>query len=230
MSSHSPVLRQRGLKMNKRLIGLLFFIAASCVAIVVAGGGVTFFQHPVGATYLTLWVVWWVVLSLGRQRGVPSTYDRKQRAIVAIGAIALLVVIVASPWEYARFVGPIPRNGPLAWAGLVLFAAGVVLQAAAMWSIRGLYTSRLGVQPGHRLVTSGPYRVVRHPGYLSNLMCMTGIGWALSSLVALGSTVLVVPLILWRIEREEEMLVAEFGQRYQNYMQQTKWRLIPLVC
>lgn len=215
--------------MARHLIGRLIFIAISCLIIILAGGGVAFVRRPVGVTYLALWVAWWIVLALGRRRGVPSEYDRKQRVIVSLGTAALAVVIIASPWEYAHFAGPIPRDGALAWAGLVLFAVGIVLQAAALWVLRGFYTSRLGLQPGHRLVASGPYRIVRHPGYLSNLMCMMGIGLALSSLLALGSTILVVPLIVWRIEREEEMLLTQFGVVYEAYKQKTKWRLIPGV-
>jgi protein-S-isoprenylcysteine O-methyltransferase Ste14 len=212
-----------------RLIGVLIFAAITCVVIVVAGGGEAFLQRPVGAAYLALWAVWWLAIALGRQRGAPSTYDRSQRTLVALGTVALVGLIVVTPWEYAHLAGPIPRDGPLAWAGLLLFAAGIALQVAAFWALRGLYTSRLGVQPGHRLVTSGPYRLVRHPGYLSNLMCLAGIGLALSSLVALGATIFVVPLILRRIASEEAMLLAEFGEEYRAYRQRTTKRLLPGV-
>ncbi|MDO8568665.1 MAG: isoprenylcysteine carboxylmethyltransferase family protein, partial [Dehalococcoidales bacterium] len=124
---------------------------------------------------------------------------------------------------------PIPRDGPLAYAGLTLFAAGISLQAAAMRALGDFYTVRLGRQPGHRLVTSGPYRLIRHPGYLSYLLSMMGIGLALSSLIGLGLVALVFPFLLWRIRREEEMLTAEFDGEYKAYKKQTKWRLIPLV-
>lgn len=215
--------------MTKILIGRLIFIAASCVIIVVAGGGVAFIHRPVGTLYLALWVAWWVVTSLGRQSGAPSAYDRTQRVIVmAMSFVSVPLLIVGPPWEYAHFTGPIPRDGPVAWIGLALFAAGIALQAAAMWVLRGMYTVRLGMQPGHHLVTNGPYRLVRHPGYLSYIVSMTGIGLALSSLVGLGLPILVVPFILWRIRHEEEMLVVEFGEEYRTYVQQTK-RLIPLV-
>jgi protein-S-isoprenylcysteine O-methyltransferase Ste14 len=156
-----------------RLAGLLFFALLCCLLIVIAGGGWAFLQHLVGASYLALWIVWWLLIAVGRQRGVPSAYDRSQRLILALGIVALVGLIVVPPWEYARFSGPIPRDGPLAWIGLTLFAAGIALQAAAFWALRGLYTSRLGMQPGHRLVTNGPYRLVRHPGYLSNLLCLS---------------------------------------------------------
>jgi protein-S-isoprenylcysteine O-methyltransferase Ste14 len=215
--------------MIARLIGVLIFATMTCVVIVVAGGGEAFLRRPVGVTYLALWAVWWLAIALGRRRGAPSAYDRSQRTIVALGVVALVGLIVVTPWEYAHLAGPIPRNGPLAWAGLLLFAAGIALQVAAFWALRGLYTTRLGVQPGHRLVTSGPYRLVRHPGYLSNLLCMTGIGLALSSLVAIGATIFVVPLILRRIASEEAMLLAEFGAEYRAYQQRTTKRLVPGV-
>ena len=212
-----------------RLVGLLFFIVLCCAAIVIAGGGRTFLQRPVGAIYLGLWIFWWLLIAVGRQRGVPSAYDRSQQMILALGIVALVGLVVVPPWEYAHLSGPVSRDGPLAWIGLALFAAGIMLQAAAFRALRGLYTSRLGMQPGHRLVTDGPYRLVRHPGYLSNLLCLAGIGLALSSLVAIGATIFVVPLILRRIASEEAMLLAEFGAEYRAYQQQTTKRLLPGV-
>ena len=214
--------------MTRQLVGRLFFVLASCAIIVVAGGGITFLRRPVGILYLVLSVVWWL-LAVVRQRGVTSTYDQKQRAIVTVfGVVTVPLLWVASPWEYAHFTGPVLRDGLVAWVGLALFATGVALQATAMWALRGLYTVRLGIQPGHHLVTGGPYRWVRHPGYLSYILAMTGMGLAMSSLIGLGLVVLIVPFLLWRIEREEEMLATEFGAKYQTYAQQTK-RLIPLV-
>jgi protein-S-isoprenylcysteine O-methyltransferase Ste14 len=214
---------------TKRLVGLSVFILLCAALIVAMGGGMAFLRHAVGVAYLALWIVWWLLIAVGRQRGAPSVYDRTQRVILALGIVALVGLVLLPPWEYARFSGPIPRNGPLAWIGVALFAAGIALQAAAFWALRGLYTSRLGVQPGHRLVTSGPYRLVRHPGYLSNMICLAGIDLALSSLVGLGLTLFVVPLVVRRISHEEEMLAAELGPDYERYRQQVRWRLIPYV-
>ena len=212
--------------MVKRTIGVLVFAAATCTVIVAAADGSRFLRRPLGVAFLGLWSLWWLVIALGRRRGAPSSYNRSQRGIIALGIVALVALFALAPWEYGHFDGPIPRNGPLAWAGLGLFAAGIILQCTALWSLRGLYTTRLGMQPGHRLVTSGPYRWLRHPGYLSNLVCLAGISLALSSLIALATTVLVVPLVLRRIEREEEMLLAELGEVYRVYQSKTR-RLIP---
>ena len=181
------------------------------------------------AVYLALWTGWWLLIAARRQRGVASTYDRSQRLILSLGIVALVALVLGPPWEYAHFSGPIPRDGPLAWLGLAVFAGGIALQVAAFRALGSLYTSRLGMQPGHRLVTGGPYRWVRHPGYLSNIVCLAGMGLALSSLIGLGLALLVVPLIVQRIGSEEEMLAAEFGAEYERYRRQTRWRLLPLL-
>jgi protein-S-isoprenylcysteine O-methyltransferase Ste14 len=78
-------------------------------------------------------------------------------------------------------------------------------------------------------IANGPYCLVRHPGDVSNLVCLAGIGLALSSLVGLGLALFVVPLIVRRLEREEEMLAAEFGQEHERYRQRVQWRLIPYI-
>lgn len=210
-----------------RTLGLLIWTVLCDGIIVAAGGGLSFLRRPVGLIYLVLWNAWWLAIAWGRPAGVASTYNRSQRRIMILGVVALLGLIAGPPYEYAHLNGPLPRDGWLAWLGLLLFGVGIGLQIAAFFALRGLYTSRLGIQPGHQLVTHGPYRFLRHPGYLSNLLCMAGLGLALSSLIALGLTLAVVPLIVRRIAAEEAMLVAELGAGYETYRRHVRWRLLP---
>ncbi len=194
---------------------------------VLAGGGYEFLSRPVGALCLVLWITYWLAQAT-RPRGVPSEYDRKQRRVYLSAIFYVPVLILVPPWEYVSFGGPIPRDGPLAWFGLGLFALGIIVLVAAMGALGSLYTSYLGIQPMHRLVTEGPYKFVRHPGYLGEIMSMFGIGLSLSSLAGLGLAVVSVFLVLMRIGPEEEMLIAEFGDKYRDYARVTK-RLIPFV-
>lgn len=69
---------------SRRLIGLLLSIALCCLLIIVAGGGLEFVRHPVGAIYVLLWVTWWLLIAFGRQRGVPSVYDRGRRVTLTL--------------------------------------------------------------------------------------------------------------------------------------------------
>ena len=100
-----------------RLLGLGAFTVLCCALIVWAGGGLGFLRRPVGATYLLLWALWWLVIALGRPRGVESAYDQSQFPILVLGIVVLVVLVVGPPWEYAHLAGPLPRDGVLAWLG-----------------------------------------------------------------------------------------------------------------
>lgn len=212
--------------MNVALLVTRFIFIAILSTISAIAGGVDFLQRPVGVIYLVLFTIWMIVTVLGRKIGSISTYNRSQRLIITLGSLALIPLLIA-PWEYNHFSGPIPRNGFLAWIGLALFATGITLQSAAMQALQGGYTLRLSVQRGHQLITSGLYRDIRHPGYLSNIIEMFGAGLALSSLITLATAFLVIPLLLLRIRDEEKMLLQEFPG-YKAYMKRTK-RLLPFI-
>lgn len=218
----------RAMQRNLGALAIRFLVVALCSVVIVLAGGLSLVLRPVGAIYLALWIAWLLVVSLSRMRGVPSSYDRTQRTFLAISGIVMLVLLIIPPWEYSHFTRPIPEDGLLPWLGLTLFAIGVGIQFAAVRALRGLYTVRLGVQAGHHVVTHGPYRFVRHPGYLAHMLCMVGISLALASLTAAGLTILMLTIPPWRITREEQMLVVEFGEEYQSYMDRTK-RLIPFI-
>jgi len=77
-------------------------------------------------------------------------------------------------------------------------------------------------------VTTGPYRLVRHPGYLGFILSVMGIALALGSLAALACEIIAVGFILWRIRREEAMLAERFGEEYRQYARKTR-RLVPFI-
>ncbi len=214
--------------MRSVVIGRVLFVLITSIIIVLAGGGLVFLLRPVGTVYVVLWIAYWLVQA-GRQRGQASAYDRKQMVVYVVdGVIVIPALVVAVPWEYTHFTGPIPRDDAVSWAGLTLFALGVVVLAAAMRTLGELYTLYLGIQPRHRLVTTGPYRYVRHPGYLGEVLAMFGTGFALSSITGLVLAFLSLLLVLKRDKPEEEMLTAEFGDEYRKYTGRTK-KLIPFI-
>ncbi len=215
--------------MGKRMLGVLFFTALSAAITVAAGGGASFLRRPVGVGYLALWSAWWVAIALGRSHGAPSRYDRSQVWVIVPGSIALVGFIAGQPWEYAHLSGPLPRDSWLSWVGLGLFTVGLALQVATFRTLGRFYTSHLGIQAGHHVVTTGPYRWVRHPGYLSNLVSLLGGALAMSSLLGLVLSLLMAPLVIKRIGAEEAMLREQFGVEYAAYAERTRWRLIPYL-
>jgi protein-S-isoprenylcysteine O-methyltransferase Ste14 len=99
------------------------------------------------------------------------------------------------------------------WAGIGL----------RQWSIHVLaryFTYEVTIQEGQQVVSSGPYRVVRHPSYSGLLLTEAGVGLTLGSLLSLLIAVL-VPLIgiLSRIRVEEAALRTGLGSAYERYAQ-----------
>jgi protein-S-isoprenylcysteine O-methyltransferase Ste14 len=212
-----------------KVFGRVVYLVLTSLTIIIAGKGNVFLGDPIGITYLVLWNLWWTVTFLGRRQGSKTRYDKRQRALViALSLISVPWLIIAPPWEYSTFEGPIARDGILSYAGLMMFATGILVQAIAMRQLRGAYTVRLGVQPEQRLVTGGLYRIVRHPGYLSYLLSIAGIGLAMCSLLTFLLLFIVIIFLVKRIHEEEKMLIAEFEGRYAEYMKRTK-RLIPFI-
>jgi protein-S-isoprenylcysteine O-methyltransferase Ste14 len=109
---------------------------------------------------------------------------------------------------------------------LLLFAAGGALRLWLVFVLGRRFSGLVAIQPGHTLVTSGVYGVIRHPSYLGLLIGMLGWGLAFRSGVGVLLTALMVPPIIVRIRAEETLLRSQFGEEYAAYCGRTS-RLIP---
>src|ERR1043165_8148902 len=84
-----------------------------------------------------------------------------------------------------------------------------------MWSLGRSYGIRMDIFAGHRLVTAGPYALVRHPMYLGIVLFHIGASLALESTLLLAATLLyVVPLTAIRVVAEDKVLAAAFGESF----------------
>src|SRR5215469_4939253 len=114
------------------------------------------------------------------------------------------------------------------WLGVALFAAGGALRIWPVFVLGERFSGLVAIQPGHTLVTSGVYGVIRNPSYLGLLV--NSLGWSLAFRSGVGVllTLLLIPPVLSRISAEENLLRDEFGGEYEAYYSQT-WRLIPWI-
>lgn len=166
--------------------------------------------------------------SHGRHRATtpsrPRPNVRERVPLIAnLAAFALFfssLLMSSSSSEY-------PTALPLAVSGCLVALAGAALvlrsriELGAAWSL--LPKADQGI------VTTGPYRLVRHPIYLALTLIAVGdalaFGNGLAFLIALFG---ILPTFLWRARAEEKILSGLFGERYASYRRQTK-RVIPYV-
>ena len=89
-------------------------------------------------------------------------------------------------------------------------------------------SATIEVAPHQEVISTGPYRVVRHPMYGGALVLLLGMPIALGSWWALSGVVLMMPAILWRLLAEEAFL-AKSLPGYSAYRETVRYRLVPFL-
>jgi protein-S-isoprenylcysteine O-methyltransferase Ste14 len=160
-------------------------------------------------------------------RGSEITREEKGDRSFWLILPGFLAVFFAPPLEWMYMSAILPRNIWMQICGLVLVLLGLTLLIWARSHIRGLYSGHVEIQVGHRLVASGPYRCIRHPGYAGFLVLVLGVALGYSSLIGLlAIPLLLLPGLIYRMKVEEKLLAEQFGDEYSAYLAKTK-RLLP---
>ncbi len=198
------------------------------LAVAAAGGASRFFSHPplIALTAITI-VLGVASLFTEGHIGSGVREDRSNRwVIAALGALGFADAYLPAytdQHDILTFGGESVR-----WFGVTLYAVGGVLRIAPVFVLGRRFSGLVAIQPDHRLVTGGIYRVIRHPSYLGLLVNALGWGLAFRAGVGVFIAVLMLIVVLARIDAEERLLRVTFGVEYDAYRART-WRLIPYL-
>ncbi|MBI3417778.1 MAG: isoprenylcysteine carboxylmethyltransferase family protein [Verrucomicrobia bacterium] len=158
--------------------------------------------------------------------------DRRQEGLfimitlrlVGVAGTTGLIAYLSNPACMAWATVPLPVW--LRWMGVGLaLIAGLLL----VWMFRTLgrnLTDTVVTRMQHTLVTTGTYRWVRHPFYSSAALLILGSSLVAANWFFFVAGCLMFLLLALRTRREEEHLIARFGDDYRNYMQRTG-RFVP---
>lgn len=145
---------------------------------------------------------------------------------VALFAFLYLLMLIAAPGWVAWSLFPVPRETRIA-AGIFGMSVVPALAAWAQSHLGRNVSTTVVIHEDHELITTGPYRWVRHPLYtvgilmLASLILISG-SWLLAALTVIGVTALNV-----RCRKEEANLRDRFGQAYADYAARTR-RFLPI--
>jgi len=207
---------------------LIFVSVAAYYGLAVLGwGGLAgFFCHPaLIALAVVIFVMAGASLFAGGNLSPGVREDRGNRwvilAFALIGLLDAYLPAYADRKEFWTIDGDTIR-----WLGVALFAAGGALRIWPVFVLGRRFSGLVAIQPGHTLVTTGIYSVIRHPSYLGLLVNSLGWGLAFRSGAGVLLTALLIPPLLARIHAEERLLRAQLGDEYGTYCARTS-RLIP---
>ncbi len=162
-----------------------------------------------------------------RSRGTQGA-QRWDQVITRLQAIPTLSVLVVA--GLAERLGWTPVWGlPLRAVGVALFVAGYALVVWAMASNRFFSQGvRIQTERGHVAITTGPYRFVRHPGYVGMISSLWGAVLMLGSPWSALPAVVYVGLVGARTRLEDRLLLRELPG-YREFAAHTRYRLLPGV-
>jgi protein-S-isoprenylcysteine O-methyltransferase Ste14 len=139
---------------------------------------------------------------------------------------ALVAVFVVAALESGRFHWlPVPWWVCGVGYFVFLLAIGLGTWVGAVNKF-GVAPVRIQTERGHKVIDTGPYAVVRHPGYVSAMPLFAGIALCLGSLWALVPVGLSCLLLILRTRWEDQTLQAELPG-YKEYTQRVRYRLVP---
>ena len=151
--------------------------------------------------------------------------ERAQKGVIALSGLMFPIGFIVSALDFRFSLSTVPE-----WVTVVssvLFLLGYAAYAEVMRE--NAYLSRtVEVQEGQKVISSGLYRIVRHPMYLATLLMFLPIPLILGSFWALIPFALYPIAIVIRIVNEERVLTDGLPG-YAEYKKKTKYRLIPFI-
>jgi len=199
------------------------YILRTLLALTAVGLTIAVAAHLVGgrlgaAAFVAAYLVW--VLSEARITvGTPTRSAAETRTLVPYAVARVTTALTAA---YSAPV--LPDKFGIALAGV--FVAGVTLRAWAIHEFGFQYSHRVVRISEGGLISSGPYRVLRHPAYAGMLLANIGFVGYFSSPASIAALTLLVAAVLWRIRIEEDILTE--SPQYRAFAN-TRCRIVPGV-
>jgi protein-S-isoprenylcysteine O-methyltransferase Ste14 len=160
------------------------------------------------------------------ERGQAGKRVTRQTVFLLIFEILGMALLFWLGYSDRREIATLPADPPWRWVGLTLAILGGGIMFISAMNLGRQYSPEVTIQEGHRLVTHGLYRFIRHPRYLGLFILLLGFGLIFRSWAGAATSVAALAALIWRIKDEEKMMAREFGLEWEKYSRHT-WRLLP---
>jgi len=117
----------------------------------------------------------------------------------------------------------------LRWIGAIIATVGVLFWIYAQSVLDRNWSGNLKIQKEHKLVTTGPYRRIRHPIYAAMLLWSAGLALFTTNIFFVFLLMLIIIFLSSRVPKEEKIMIEHFGDEYIKYMEKTG-RYLPKMC
>ena len=176
----------------------------------------------------------WAAVEIGlvirdNSRGKGKTTIDKGTRYFNFIAISAGITGAAILYWFSKFYFPGGRTNTIFFFGIAIMLIGMALRFWSVFTLGKSFRTTIETDQDQKIISHGPYKLVRHPSYSGLLLLFCGYGIALQNWLSLLVAVsLPLVALLYRIRIEEAALVSSFGSEYIEYQKRTK-KLIPWV-
>jgi len=161
-----------------------------------------------------------------RMHGGPTGETRPaQRFIMLWTSIGFIALLVVPALDHRFRWSAVPPVVVMVGDALVVIGFSLI---ARVYRENTFTSATIEIAANQRVVSTGPYAIVRHPMYASALLYLVGTPLALGSYWGLVPLVAMVPFLVWRLVDEERMLSTQLPG-YAEYQKRIPHRLVPFV-
>jgi protein-S-isoprenylcysteine O-methyltransferase Ste14 len=214
--------------------GLLFIVAVMAALLFGAAGTLDYWQ---AWTFLAVYVASSIAITIyllkkdpklleRRMRGGPLAEKRtSQKIIMSVTSLGFIGLILVPALDHRFGWSQMPPSVALAGDGLMALGW---LAISFVFRENSFTAATIELAPDQRVISTGPYALVRHPMYASALVMLVGIPIALGSWWGALVVVAIMPALIWRLMDEEKFLAGNLPG-YVAYQEKVRCRLIPRV-
>jgi protein-S-isoprenylcysteine O-methyltransferase Ste14 len=214
--------------------GLLFIVAVMAALLFIAAGTLDYWQ---AWTFLAVYAASSIAITVylmkrdpklleRRMRGGPLAEKRtSQKIIMSVTSLGFIGLILVPALDHRFGWSQMPPSVALAGDGLMMLGW---LAISFVFRENSFTAATIELAPDQRVISTGPYALVRHPMYASALVMLVGIPIALASWWGVLVIVAILPALIWRLIDEEKFLAGNLAG-YVAYQEKVRYRLIPWV-
>ena len=161
-----------------------------------------------------------------RMSGGPTAEKQPtQKFIMLCTSLGFIALLVVPALDYRLAWSKVPPSGVL--VGDALVAVGFYF-IFLVYKENTFTSATIEVVPDQKVISTGPYAIVRHPMYASALLYLVGTPFALGSYWGLAPLVGMLPFLIWRLFDEERFLALNLPG-YTEYQEKVRHRLVPRI-
>jgi protein-S-isoprenylcysteine O-methyltransferase Ste14 len=172
------------------------------------------------------WLIVWLLAAVSAHQA--KLIESRGRSFIHGVLMCYGIFLILHNGNHPVFGGKIYHNDPVRWTGDIITAAGLLFSIWARAHLGKYWSGKITLKVGHKLIRTGPYRLVRHPIYTGLILGAVGGAMAAESVDGFIGLAMFITSCLLKVRWEESLLLGEFGEEYAAFRREVPM-LIPFL-